>query len=228
MLISWNGFAYNSSFSNLTTTDGDTIHYYSYYIPYSWKVEYSWSDPYGPEEKFNPPETQWHIYNRTPATEIADIPTFAEYDIGENNVNAGTKNWTYLDDNNEEQINTLTTIPIDSTKEYYFYTSKTPKGRIITVSSNNTTLGTIEIEGEIPEANTYPEGTEVTFRVKSIASNCHFHNWDDNNSALERTITVGGEDHNYIAYFHSNDAHLPGILGAFIGTTLVRGVYLGT
>lgn len=225
MLIPWTGYAYNSSFSNLTTKDGDIIHYYSYYIPYSWKVEYSWSDNYGQNNSdFNPPSTQWHAYDREPETIIANIPDFQEYDV----TGAGTKNWKYLDENNEEQINALTTIPKTSTQEYHFYTNKTPHGRIITVSSNNTNYGTVEIDGEIPEANTYTEGSTVTFRIKSITDGCHFHEWNDGNSELERTITVGGHDYDYIAQFHQNSDHAPGILGLYVGTQLVRGVYLGT
>lgn len=225
ILIPWTGFAYNSSFSNLTTTDGDTIHYYSYYIPYSWKVEYWWNDSYDKSDPtFDPPATQWHVYNREPETIIANIPTFEEYDI----TGAGTKSWKYLDENNEEQINVLTTIPKTSTQEYSFYTDRTPHGRTITVSSNNTSYGTIEIDGPIPEANIYREGSTVTFRIKSIADGCHFHDWNDGSPLLERTITVGGHNYNYIAQFHQNSDHAPGILGLYVGTQLVRGVYLGT
>ncbi len=221
----WTKKDYGASFSNLTTTDGDSIHYYTYYIPYAYRIVYHWTDNYGVgDSAFDPPATQWQVYMKEPLVEIEDIPDYTEYIV----TNANTKNWKYYDDNNELQTNNLTYIPKTSTKEYNFYATKQPNGRIITISSNNTSLGTIEVITPIPNENTYQEGDIIQFRIKTIANGCHFHSWNDGSHEFERTITVGGRNYNYIAQFCDDSTHVPGVLGIYVGTSPVRAVYQGT
>ena len=221
----WTKKNYGATFSNLTTTDGDSIHYYTYYIPYAYRIVYHWTDNYGAgDSAFDPPATQWQVYMKEPLIEIEDIPDYTEYIV----TDANTKNWKYYDDNNELQTNNLTYIPKTSTKEYNFYATKQPNGRIITISSNNTSLGTIEVITPIPNENTYQEGDIIQFRVKTVANECHFHSWNDGSHEFERTITVGGHNYNYIAQFCNNSTHVPGVLGIYAGTSPVRAIYQGT
>lgn len=225
LALDWSYANFNDNFSNLTTVDGNSVHFYTYYIPYGYRIQYHWLDDFGRgDPDFNPPQTQWYAYMREPLVEIQSIPDFEEYIVH----NAGTKNWQYYDTNNELQTNELDYIPKTAHQEYNFYGEKDVKGRIITISSNNTELGTIEVITPIPNENTYQEGDIIQFRVKTIAPNCHFHKWNDRSHEFERTITVGSRNYNYIAEFHSNTEHIPGILGVYKGTTPISTIYKDT
>ena len=91
--LSTPNFDLNSSFSNLTTTDGDIIHYYAYYVPGKQYITYQWLDNLGNKDIYQV-ESSSYIYGHTNGT-IKNIPDYTPY--VEDNV--GTKQWYYYENN---------------------------------------------------------------------------------------------------------------------------------
>lgn len=148
-------YDFDSSFSNLTTTDGAIIHYYAYYIPGKQYINYTWLDSLGQKDmyKINP---NTYLYNKTNGT-IKDIPDYEQY-IEDN---AGTKAWYYYANNDletEQLTNFATEVSSTILGDTYFYGYKTSAPRTITINNPYSTYGNLNISNSI---NTYAEGDTV-------------------------------------------------------------------
>ena len=136
-------FDLNSSFSNLTTTDGDIIHYYAYYIPGKQYIIYQWLDNLGNKDIYQVENTSY-IYGRTNGT-IRNIPDYTPYI--EDNVD--TKQWYYYENNDlttTRLINQNNEISANVLGDTCFYGYKTSSPRTITINSSDIALGSIAIK----------------------------------------------------------------------------------
>lgn len=213
----------NSNISKITISDQAELHYYGYYIPRQYSLTYKWLDNWSPDStEYVLPAAATRIYGRDSLI-IELIPDYEDYIID----NANTINWYYYenDDQTTEQLtNNWDVIPNDEFENKVFYALKTPKDRIITFSSNDNTLGTVTVTNQT-DNNIYQE-EDLIYCYVAPTEIGYFSHWSDGSTLPIRTIIVGSKDVEYIAYF--NDDKCLGLLDAYIGTSPVKSIFLGT
>lgn len=213
----------SNNISTITTQDQAELHYYGYYIPRQYSLTYKWLDNWSSNStEYILPATATRIYGRDSLI-VELIPDYEDYFID----NVNTINWYYYendDQTTEQLINNWDVIPNDEFENKVFYALKTPKDRTITFSSNDNTLGAVIITNQ-NEDNIYQE-EDLIYCYVAPTDIGYFSHWSDGNTLPIRTIIVGSKNVDYIAYF--NDDKCLGLLDAYIGTSPVKSMFLGT